>query len=526
MPVMKKSTRRVYRGGNPPRETRLFVASRHGDITKVRELLEAGVDVNAARIATGITPLNIASEKGHLEIVKALLEAGADVNKASNDGMTPLHVASDQRRLKVVKALVEAGADVNKATPDNGFTPLYIVSTLGHVGIVKALVEAGADVNKATTANGMTPLYTASRLGNVEVVKALVEAGADVNKATTDNGMTPLYTASRLGNVEVVKALVEAGADVNKATTDNGATPLHVASYVEVVKALLEAGTNVNKALNSGETPLYIASQWGYLEIVKALLEAGADKHIVVNGHRIIDVARTIEIRTLLMNNNNNSNNSTYVSNNNNNYSNNNSNNNTDSIPLPRKNMPQFESGVDSSKCFEPIVEGTNVDISSENVTFYIANAKGKISSITCLDDESLQMYKTSREYKSHQCTLDTNPKTGLPMTSLSVSRNHVIGKPLRRLELGQKVYVLDSEFKNVEVGKAYLLEPTQKTIGRIVSDDMLRTGHAVSADHCQTVFKDLIYSIRETSMHKGGKHKRRATRKSGHHTKRSTYRK
>jgi hypothetical protein len=221
-------------------------------------------------------------------------------------------------------------------------------------------------------------------------------------------------------------------------------------------------------------------------------------------------------------------------SNNNNNTSNNsttsNTINNAESIPLPRKNMPNFESGVDSNKCFEPIMALTNINISSENVTFYIANAKGKISSITCLDEDSLQMYKTSRDYKSHQCTLDTNPSTGLPMTSLSVSRKHIIGSPLRRLELGQKVYVLDSEFKNVEVGKAYLLEPTQKTIGRIVSESMLKTGHAVSADHCQTVFKDPIYSISEISVMTGGKHKRRATRKSGrnkrHHTKRSTYRK
>ncbi len=99
-------------------------------------------------------------------------------------------------------------------------------------------------------------------------------------------------------------------------------------------------------------------------------------------------------------------------------------------------------------------------------------------------------------------------------MTSLHVSRNQLIGTPLRRLELGQKVYVLDSEFQKVKVGKAYVLEPTTNTIGRIASDNMIRTGAVVSADHCQTVFTDPIYSISEISGTTGGKRRvRRVTR-------------
>jgi hypothetical protein len=87
-------------------------------------------------------------------------------------------------------------------------------------------------------------------------------------------------------------------------------------------------------------------------------------------------------------------------------------------------------------------------------------------------------------------------------MNSLSVQRRHLVGVPLRRLELAQKVYVKDSDFKKVKAGKSYLLEPTSDTLGRIVSDDVIRGGTVVSADHCQTVFTDPIYSISEAYTH------------------------
>lgn len=198
-----------------------------------------------------------------------------------------------------------------------------------------------------------------------------------------------------------------------------------------------------------------------------------------------------------------------------------NSANTPNNTPLLQRNMPEFVSGVVSTKCFDPIMANEN-NITSEKATFYITRYvkekidedkyidKQKIASISCLDSESLKVYKT-KDYKVYQCTLDT---TVLPMTSLHVERRHLIGKPLRRLELSQKVYVLDSEFQKVKVGRAYVLEPTTNTIGRIASDDMIRTGAAMSADHCQTLFTDPIYSIKEISATRGGKRRvRRVTR-------------
>ena len=110
-------------------------------------------------------------------------------------------------------------------------------------------------------------------------------------------------------------------------------------------------------------------------------------------------------------------------------------------------------------------------DINSELTTFYISDKSGTVVSIGCLDANSLNVYKTSIDYKYHQCTLNTNAETGgLPMTSLAVHRSHIINRALRRLEFSQKVYVHDEDFQCVMPGNAYLLEPTENAIGPIVS--------------------------------------------------------
>ncbi len=191
---------------------------------------------------------------------------------------------------------------------------------------------------------------------------------------------------------------------------------------------------------------------------------------------------------------NNGSNNGNNGSNNGNNGSNNGNNAPVNNTPLPVKNMPTFGEGTELNKCFNPVLPGTN-DITSEMTTFYTVMPNGRVGNAACLDADGLNYYKTSKDYLVHQCTLNTNT---LPMNSLFVARNQLVGVPLRRLELAQKMYVKDSEFQKVQEGKSYLLEATANTIGRIVSDSVIRGGTVVSADHCQTVFTDPIYSISE----------------------------
>ena len=51
----------------------------------------------------GQTPQSSAAKYGHLAIVKQLLEAGADVDSKNTDGWTPLSIASKLGHSDVVK---------------------------------------------------------------------------------------------------------------------------------------------------------------------------------------------------------------------------------------------------------------------------------------------------------------------------------------------------------------------------------------------------------------------------------------
>jgi ankyrin repeat protein len=104
---------------NVPRNdgsTPLIIASEGGRLAAVQYLIEAGADLEMARI-TDTTALFIAARCGHFEIVCALIQAGADVNRCKSSGSTPLFIAAQEGHLRIVEALVNAGASVHVRCP-------------------------------------------------------------------------------------------------------------------------------------------------------------------------------------------------------------------------------------------------------------------------------------------------------------------------------------------------------------------------------------------------------------------------
>jgi ankyrin repeat protein len=468
------------------RRMALYDAANAGNLKRARNLLASGADVNKTS-ATGITPLLIASQNGHLEVVKALLAAGADANKAKDTGATPLLIASQNGHLEVVKALLAAGADVNKAS-NIGLTPVHTAAQKGHLEVVKALLAAGADVNKANT-YGETPLYTAAGHGrHLEIIKALLAAGADVNKAK-DTGATPLFTAEQSGNLEIVKALLAAGADVNKAN-DTGTTPLFLAAQngdIEILRTLLAAGADIHKANTIGAASLYKAAQRGHLEIVKILLAAGADIYEkapyipfeYAKEHKFIPVINRLILSYAKLN----------------------------AHPKPA-NAP--------NKCYDPIM-ANEVDIDPANTTFYILKEDGNTAFGTCLDPDSLNEYLTRSQYQFYRCT-DT-----VPNSALHIQRHkNIHPTPIRLLNFQQRIYVLDDEAQRLKPGKQYVCIPNEK-LGRIVSEDFLEGGSAVSATHCQPEDGSMLYTLKEIVGAAGGR--RRKTRQKRLHKRRKTRR-
>ena len=96
----------------------------------------------------GWTALKSASNKGHVECLKELINAGADINKEDKNGGTALiYCFMDQDRIECLKELIAAGADLNKEDK-NGQTALKSASNKGHDECLKELIAAGADLNK------------------------------------------------------------------------------------------------------------------------------------------------------------------------------------------------------------------------------------------------------------------------------------------------------------------------------------------------------------------------------------------
>ena len=297
----------------------LIHAIEYGNIDKVRELIDAGEDINIHDDDERQTPLMYAVVErkveivklliskgaevdmiggymgypGHtpllaaslgslgvtdrdIEIVKLLISKGADVNIKGNEDSTPLNNASREGNIEFVKLLINAGADVN-SKDEEGFTPVINASYKGYKEIVKLLIEAGADVEYIY----MRELINACHRGVIDKVRELIKAGADVNMQI-DGSQTPLMYAVDEGHMEVVKLLISKGADVDmigEYEGDPGYTPLLVASFgeIEIVKLLIIKGADVNiQTPIYGLTPLYFASL-GSIEIVKLLIKAGAN---------------------------------------------------------------------------------------------------------------------------------------------------------------------------------------------------------------------------------------------------------
>lgn len=155
--------------------TALFYASEKGDVEVVKTLLAAGADVNNKSNKSyqgliweshsfgsnrteklggaGWTAIMVASREGKVEAVKELLNAGANVNNVSEDGWTALMAASLGNYPDVVRVLLQGKANVNyknkRGQTALSFAPSEAMDRLfggsgASVGVATLLKKAGA----------------------------------------------------------------------------------------------------------------------------------------------------------------------------------------------------------------------------------------------------------------------------------------------------------------------------------------------------------------------------------------------
>lgn len=145
--------------------------------------------------------LRRAASAGDLAKVKELLAAGADVNAANTYGGTALAFASDKGHAEVVDLLLERGANVNVSDRFYQETPLGWAARHGHAGIVRSLLAKGAEGESRA-------LMTAVGEGHAAVVKVILERGKLGPEALSD----ALATATQSEQAEIAAALQAAGA--------------------------------------------------------------------------------------------------------------------------------------------------------------------------------------------------------------------------------------------------------------------------------------------------------------------------
>lgn len=227
----------------------LHFAANIGDITRVKQELEKGAEVNAPEAKKGSTAVMFAVERGFLPIVQLLVEKGGDVAIPNRFGYTALHASTSGDHLEVSKFLIAKGAKVN-APDEKGRTPLFFAAEKNLLEHARLLKEHGADL-EIRDAKQWTPLYAAVDTGSLAVAKFLLEQGVSVKEAKGGGSRSPLLAASSSGNVEMVKLLLEAGADVT-------------------------ATLSMEHSSYRGMTALQISEKKGHKEVAELLRGAGA----------------------------------------------------------------------------------------------------------------------------------------------------------------------------------------------------------------------------------------------------------
>jgi len=170
-----------------PSEPDLVGPAHTGDLRQIRELVEAGADVN--RTSEGLAPLHIAASRGHVAVAEYLIEAGADIGAKDWAGWTPLHWAAREEHSGAVAALLCHGARMD-AKDNTGRTPLHLAVEEDSLAAAQALLAHGANAG-AKDNRDRTPADIAAERGHEDLAALLRDqegSGSGVEPGTLEGG--------------------------------------------------------------------------------------------------------------------------------------------------------------------------------------------------------------------------------------------------------------------------------------------------------------------------------------------------
>lgn len=295
---------------NPTKE--LLQVAGYGDLNRVKELVEEGVDLNAVDSYAGITALHKACQGGHLEIVRYLIEHGIHINTTSvATGHTALIDAIWFLKVDCCKYLLDQDAAIGIPT-NYGFTidehigyALQVNTKQAEKEKLLQIQELVQERRKRDQKKSKTKLFQAVLQNDLQAVKEAVASGADIEarypiENSFNDGHTALIIACRENEPEIVSYLLEQGADVNAVEPVFGAVPLHKATYnghAKILQILLTVkGIDVNfQGYTNGYTPIHDALWHGFEICAEMLLDYGVDLQIRGDEGKLpVDIAEDV----------------------------------------------------------------------------------------------------------------------------------------------------------------------------------------------------------------------------------------
>jgi ankyrin repeat protein len=145
-----------------------LVGNAHGNLARVRELLDAHPDALNLRAPWNETAIEAATQMGNRPILDFLIARGAPVD---------FFTACVLGRVDDVTAELAADPTRARARGVHDLPALYFAAIGGNLAVAEALLASGADVN--ARAESAAPIHGAVMGGSAEMVRLLLDRGAD-----------------------------------------------------------------------------------------------------------------------------------------------------------------------------------------------------------------------------------------------------------------------------------------------------------------------------------------------------------
>jgi palmitoyltransferase ZDHHC13/17 len=243
-----------------------------------------------------------AVQYGATDRVRELVEAGYDVNLADGDTVTLLHWASINNRVEIVKFLLEKNASVDARGGDLNSTPLHWATRQGHLASVVLLMNAEADP-QIKDAEGCSAMHLAAQFGHTAVVAYFI--ARNVHPDTFDaGGMTALMWSSwKIMSLDPVRLLLTLGASPNLQDESHGNTALHWAILARNPRAIhtliFKGKANLDVSNQRGDTPLkllqqHITARWIHYEVLEKIKDVTQER---VKGNLLMKITMNQKIR-------------------------------------------------------------------------------------------------------------------------------------------------------------------------------------------------------------------------------------